>query len=267
MCDYLTVLHVVSVLRLFGTNAMATNSGDLEIIRDDLKDGDAFSEDPSDVFSTVFNPVEAKAFGLDDTYVLHINLASDRSQLFVALSDGSILNVDPSSLTEKSRAPKNSETVTGLRSSPLDPSLAFSCSLDGNVRLHDFRDGSHKAGKIFSSQSGKYPSKPLTSFDASTGGRLLCAGTEQVKHDAFLLFWDVRQDGAALGGYWDSHEDDVTAVAFNPGAGDVLASAGTDGIVNVFDVSATCEDDALATSINTESSVQVRRTIFAFKLN
>ncbi len=57
-----------------------------------------------------------------------------------------------------------------------------------------------------------------------------------------------------MGGYWDSHEDDVTAVRFY---GDSkLASGGTDGIINVFDVAKASEDDALDGSINTESSVQ-----------
>jgi hypothetical protein len=33
----------------------------------------------------------------------------------------------------------------------------------------------------------------------------------QVGQDAFLLFWDLR--GAALmGGYWQSHEDDITCI-------------------------------------------------------
>jgi hypothetical protein len=35
----------------------------------------------------------------------------------------------------------------------------------------------------------------------------------------------------------------------------MLASGSIDGLINIFDVSKTCEDDALQQSLNTESSV------------
>ena len=83
----------------------------------------------------------------------------------------------------------------------------------------------------------------------------MVAGTEQVVKDAFLLFWDIGS-GKMLGGYWESYGDDITTVAFHPEDADKLATGGTDGLINVFDVSQSNEDDALLTSINTESSVK-----------
>lgn len=53
--------------------------------------------------------------------------------------------------------------------------------------------------------------KPLSCFDVSCDGRYLVAGTEVIKDDAFLLFWDVRST-KLLGGYWDTHQGDITQV-------------------------------------------------------
>jgi len=53
--------------------------------------------------------------------------------------------------------------------------------------------------------------KPLSCFDVSCDGRFLVAGTDVLKDDAFLLFWDVRTT-KLLGGYWDTHQGDITQV-------------------------------------------------------
>lgn len=53
--------------------------------------------------------------------------------------------------------------------------------------------------------------KPLSCFDVSCDGRFLVAGTEVFKDDAFLLFWDIRSTNL-LGGYWDTHQEDITQV-------------------------------------------------------
>ena len=52
--------------------------------------------------------------------------------------------------------------------------------------------------------------KFLLSFDISCDGRFLSGGTE-LSDDAFLLFWDARSSDL-LGGYWESHTDDITQV-------------------------------------------------------
>lgn len=53
--------------------------------------------------------------------------------------------------------------------------------------------------------------KPLSCFDVSCDGRFLVAGTEVLTDDSFLLFWDVRTT-KLLGGYWDTHQGDITQV-------------------------------------------------------
>jgi hypothetical protein len=53
--------------------------------------------------------------------------------------------------------------------------------------------------------------KPLSDFDIASNSRFICGGTELINDDAFLLFWDVRSTDL-LGGYWESHTDDITQV-------------------------------------------------------
>lgn len=56
--------------------------------------------------------------------------------------------------------------------------------------------------------------KLLTCFDVSPDNRLLAAGTELYEADAYILFWDIRNT-KLLGGYWESHTDDITDVNFS----------------------------------------------------
>ena len=84
---------------------------------------------------------------------------------------------------------------------------------------------------------------------------LVVAGTEQIKDESFLLFWDLRQAGKLQGGYWETFNDDITSLSFRPGGGDTLATGCTDGIVNILDLSQPEESEALVTSHNTQDSV------------
>lgn len=58
-------------------------------------------------------------------------------------------------------------------------------------------------------ENGK--NKTFSCFDISSNERVLTAGTELFDGDAFLLFWDIRNN-ELLGGYWESHTDDITQV-------------------------------------------------------
>jgi hypothetical protein len=60
--------------------------------------------------------------------------------------------------------------------------------------------------------SGSGKLKPLSDFDIACNKLFICGGTELIENDAFLLFWDVRSTNL-LGGYWESHTDDITQVS------------------------------------------------------
>jgi len=50
------------------------------------------------------------------------------------------------------------------------------------------------------------------SFDVNCNGQYLCAGTEQIQKDAYLLLFDSRNT-KLMSGYWESHTDDVSHVS------------------------------------------------------
>ncbi|XP_036431030.1 WD repeat-containing protein 89 [Colossoma macropomum] len=151
--------------------------------------------------------------------------------------------------------------VFGVRFSSSSCDLIYTGSVDGTLRCWDVRRPGSAPARVFQSD----PEHAYCSFDVSCNDRLLCAGTEQVGEDSFLVFWDTRMvgDGGTkteakqdqlLGVFSESHSDDITTVRFHPSRADRLASGATDGLVNVFDLSLGKEDDALVTTCNCDSS-------------
>lgn len=92
-------------------------------------------------------------------------------------------------------------------------------------------------------------------MDLNQNDRILCAGTEPLNHDVYLLFFDVRQS-SIMGSYCDGHDDDITQVKFHPTNPDSMMTGSVDGLINLYDISKTNEEDALNGCLNTESSVQ-----------
>ena len=228
----------------------------------DEADKDMFSA-VEEVFCETYGIVEERTASLKDCFVLYLCLNNSKDGLISMFSDGSCSVFDATTLVSRlSGHALHDKMITGLVSDRHDPNLFYTCSEDATVKTWDVRQGLAREATQFAkrhdggnSAGSKGPLKPLTCLDATPGGRLLCAGTEKVLRDTFLLFWDSRSR-ELLGGYWDSHEDDITSVRFHPTDSARLASGGVDGIVNVFDVSQDSEEDAIISSANTESSVQ-----------
>jgi WD repeat-containing protein 89 len=88
----------------------------------------------------------------------------------------------------------------------------------------------------------------------NANNRLICAGTDELNHEVYLLFFDIRER-RLMGGFFESHQEEVTDVKFHPTNPDTVASGSTDGLINVFDCKKESEDDALLFSLNTEDSV------------
>ncbi len=239
---------------------------DLSIVSNDEVDKDMFAEGDA-VFQDSYEVAEERAAGLNEAYVLDLALLSQRDVLVAALSDRSCCAYDAETLVSKAKGSGlHGDAISGLAAAASggDGSVFYTSSADATVKMWDLREGLDKEVRMFqtrhsekSSTGGRpNPPKPLTALAASGSGNLICAGTEKVQSDTFLLFWDPRQDSGLLGGYWDSHEDDVTTVRFHPKEHSRMASGGVDGVINLFDVSQPSEDDALLASANTESSVQ-----------
>ncbi|KAL1262668.1 hypothetical protein QQF64_005407 [Cirrhinus molitorella] len=194
------------------------------------------------------------------TYILDLSLASCASSgsdvLAVCCSNHSVHLHSRETLRLVGDFQGHTAPVCGVRFSHLSPHLLFTGSADGTLRCWDVRRPGSDAAQVFRSDSTHL----YCSFDVSCSDRVLCAGTEQVGEDSFLVFWDARmvQDGGEMGGllgvYSESHSDDITTVKFHPRQASRLASGATDGLVNVFDLSLGGEDDALVTTCNCNSS-------------
>ncbi|NXI53255.1 WDR89 protein, partial [Chloroceryle aenea] len=148
--------------------------------------------------------------------------------------------------------------LNGVRFAHTCDSIVFSACSDGTVKCWDIRLATQRAVQIFSG----YPSNVFISFDINCSDLIICAGTEKVEKDTFLVFWDARgvtncasTTKEPLGVYAESHNDDITTICFHPVEPSLLVSGSTDGLVNVFDINKDNEDDALISTCNSDSSV------------
>jgi len=229
-------------------------------LEESLPDKDEFTGDPGEVFSGSYHLAHS-TLSLNKAWVLNVDTNCDSSKYLAAFSNRQV-NVYGENLTTVAniRVP-HEKAVTKCAFSKSDPNLLLTSSVDCTVKVWDLR-APEKATRVMEDTSDKskhegppkQAGKPILDFDTSADSRLICAGTEKVGEDAFLLFWDLRA-GSMMGGYWEAHDDDVTCVKFHPTKSDSLASGSTDGLVNIFDLSEPKEEDALVTCHNTEDSV------------
>lgn len=148
--------------------------------------------------------------------------------------------------------------LAGVRFAHTCDSLLFSACSRGTVKCWDVRSATQEPVQVFTG----YPSNVFISFDVSCSDLIVCAGTEKVEKDSFLVFWDARSitdcvstSKEPLGVYSESHNDDITKICFHPIEPNLVVSGSTDGLVNVFDINKDNEDDALISTCNSDSSV------------
>jgi len=184
-------------------------------------------------------------------YVLDFAVQSRSDPLVAAAcSNFNIRVLLQSRLTAKGILEGHENTITGICFGKTDEDRIYSCSADKSVRCWDAR--TNKETQVLEAPPN-VKAEYLT-VDVSHSDRLICAGTEKLNDEAYLLFWDLRKN-AILGCYNECHDDDITQVRFQPGSDQNLASGSADGLVCTFDLSETSEDDALLTTSNAQSDV------------
>nr|XP_023017107.1 WD repeat-containing protein 89 [Leptinotarsa decemlineata] len=192
-------------------------------------------------------------------YVLHVDATRESNPNVVAtLSDHScvVYNIHGNQVAKIEDFTEHTNNIIDCRFSSGNNNLIYTGASDGVVKLWDIRTPNKSVINFTDTtvENGK-DQKPFNCFDISCNDRLLAAGTDLSGGDSFLLFWDTRSK-KLLGGYWESHTDDITQVKFHPDDTNKLISGSTDGLINVYDLSQTCEDDALIECLNTESSIE-----------
>ncbi|XP_034246533.1 WD repeat-containing protein 89 [Thrips palmi] len=211
-------------------------------------------EDVNVVLKVTYHLTHEKAVSLQKNYICHMCGSSSSGRIATASSNFSSSLYDLESLQSLAVFEEHTSPITNLRFHPNDPNQLISSSTDGTIRFWDTRKSGKSVLTFKDDTAGSGKLKPFLSFDISKSGHFLCAGTEVFDGDAFLVFGDARSC-KVLGGYWESHSDDITQVSFHPLIPDNVASGSSDGLINIYDLKKDTEDDALVDSLNTESTV------------
>ncbi|XP_066468430.1 WD repeat-containing protein 89 [Tiliqua scincoides] len=196
----------------------------------------------------------------DLAYLLDIDISRSEGSHLVAVSCSNksirVYNRETLSLLREYSSPPS--LLSGVLFAHASAGLLFSACSDGTVKCWDMRLATSEPAQLFCG----YPSNVFVSFDISCNDLVICAGTEKVEEDAFMVFWDARgcTNSASsrkepLGAYSESHNDDITKIRFHPLKPNLVVSGSTDGLVNVFDISKDNEEDALLSTCNSDSSV------------
>lgn len=130
--------------------------------------------------------------------------------------------------------------------------ILFVGATNGKVYTYDLRV---EPKPVQTFENADIHQKPFMCFDINANDSILSVGTEQYAGEANLLLFDVRNTTTKTI-YSESHPDDLTQMRFHPNNPDILATGSTDGLVNIFDISESDEEDALQHCFNTDSSVQ-----------
>lgn len=186
----------------------------------------------------------------EEAYVIETALCESCDLAAIGLSNNKI-KVFPVDIFEATvELDAHEDIITGLKFSRYQP-LLYSCSLDKKIHLWDLRC-QHESNPVqtFIDESDSSRASFMC-FDLTACESVMCAGSEMIREDAFLLFWDLRMS-KPMGSFWEFHTDDITRVCFN---GNSLASCSDDGLVNVLHLHMTSEDETDFTTVNLNSPV------------
>lgn len=150
--------------------------------------------------------------------------------------------------------PDKDLNICGLRFVDESSNLLLVGTSNGLVRLLDLRVMSEVCRFVNNPIDPQDP-RNILCFDRNLNSRLLVMGTEQKRDNAYLLIYDLRKSSDFFR-YEESHQDDVTSVCFHPHFPNILCSGSTDGLINILDLQAIDETEAILSTINTESTVQ-----------
>uniref|UniRef100_A0A6P7HIM2 WD repeat-containing protein 89 n=1 Tax=Diabrotica virgifera virgifera TaxID=50390 RepID=A0A6P7HIM2_DIAVI len=190
-------------------------------------------------------------------YIFNIDATKDNNpNIAVTTANKSCLvySLDNNQLANIWESKKDKSKLIGCKYSSREKEVLYIGNSDGVIKTIDLRTPDKVAVQFKDTTAEVNKEKTFNCFDVSSNDRLLAAGTDVLGGDAFVLFWDIRIN-KLLGGYWQSHTDDITQVRFHPDDMNKLISGSTDGLINLYDLSQESEDDALIDTLNTESSV------------
>ncbi|XP_041984576.1 WD repeat-containing protein 89 [Aricia agestis] len=224
-----------------------------DIIEDVAIDKDTVeSADLEKLFNKKYNLLTETAVSLKKSYINKLDVTKSLN-IAVTLQDNTIevYKLTNTSLSRVCRLSGHHKSVTEVVFSPKEDYLLYSAGHD-LLKLWDTRT-SGQCVQEYKNET-EVP-REYESMDVSCTARVLCAGSRLQQDDAYLVFWDQRKP-EPLGGYWNSHTDDVTQVKFHKNKQETLISGSSDGLINIYNIMEPNEDDALIYSMNCEVAVE-----------
>ncbi|KAI9752230.1 MAG: Transcriptional regulator [Chaenotheca gracillima] len=197
-------------------------------------------------------PIASSPLSLpEDSYIYAIyptvnnSLAAISSDDSLSICDRSTLRLVPGGCIHNVH-----KGVTCLKGLDDSGNAVATAGRDGVARIWDLR-----TGRMVGELSRGSDSAAILSLEGNSARNAIVTGTELDKQQAIVSLWDIRAPAAPSIQYVESHNDDVTELAFHPSHPSLLLSGSTDGLVNIYDTTQTDEDEALYRVINLGSSI------------
>ncbi|KAK9330495.1 WD40-repeat-containing domain protein [Lipomyces starkeyi] len=191
-----------------------------------------------------------KSVGYSPEYVYTLH-ALTPSRVVSSLSDRSLRVFDTGSGANIAEIAKlsnaHNSNISGV--SVVDNNTAVTAGEDGVAKVWDFRQNQ------VTTELSQSANSPLLSIAYSKLTNTVASGTELVGQDAGVVLWDLRNPQKPVREYIDSHNDDVTCVAFHATNPHSLLSGATDGLVTRYNTTISDEDDAVMQVVNHGASI------------
>ena len=191
----------------------------------------------------------------NDCYAVDLTINSTGNHLATLTSPSSIQLFDASTLKPvsslsstsnnfDSNDPSASVTISAIQYAYISPHTLLASTNKNLVLVWDTRTPQQETSQL----NGCADEHQFLSVTCNNEDLLVAAGT-QLKGDenVAIAFWDLRApiNKQLLGYYTESHSDDIIHVQFNRMKSKELISGATDGLVCLYDVSKSNEEDAL----------------------
>eukprot|EP00049_Salpingoeca_infusionum_P015624 m.305781 g.305781 ORF g.305781 m.305781 type:complete len:368 (+) comp15911_c0_seq8:300-1403(+) len=200
-------------------------------------------------------PTKRAAFKLsmaDPAYILEMVADPSGSLLAVSSSDGTVKVFDRTSLSMLAKHAGHRRGVVGMGFTH-DGRGLWSAAQGGSVQMWDARTTGPAATHI---DIGGWA---LSSFANSGDGIHIAVGTELKGEDASVHLYDVRRTDAPVAEFTDAHSDDIVCLAFSHSAPNRLATASTDCLCNILDLTLLSEaeepEDCIELTLMADSSL------------
>jgi WD40 repeat protein len=175
-------------------------------------------------------------------YILSVDSSSD-AKLACSCSDNTIHVLSSEQLETELVLTAHADAISSVEFSAQNPSQLYSAGCDNKVLFWDLRTGVAPVHQILLEDE-------ISAMTVGMDDSLLACSIENT-----LFFYDLRNLGK-LGTYGDCHTDDITRIRFDPCHPSVLATAGEDGLVCVYDTSVSAQDEAILSILNTDCAVR-----------